>query len=173
MASLYFSYAKQQSPHHPSHRDYLHPKKSTTITPHGEDLPYRQFCRWFKFAAHMINRNFEKSRVYFKAVPPLFRHLKRPYTVIFNHLTKPIVIKVVPLFLIQLPRGTNSENYRVQSLFFIFSNSYIVDRAECIQKACLVISCYPSALFPPMKQHTSQLEPPGGKDWNLEGRLPK
>ena len=72
MASLYFSY---ESNSHPT----IHPTVTICIlknlpqsSPHGEDLPYRQFCRWFKFAAHMINRNFEKSRVYFKAVPPLF-----------------------------------------------------------------------------------------------------
>ena len=47
---------------------------------------------------HMINGTFEKSRVYFKAVSAAVP--KWPYTVIFNHLTKPILIKVDPLFLI-------------------------------------------------------------------------
>ena len=38
------------------------------LIPHGEDLSYRQFCRWFKSAARMIIGNFEKSRVYFEVV---------------------------------------------------------------------------------------------------------
>ena len=38
----------------------------TAVT--GEDLSYHQFWRWFKSAARMIIGNFEKSRVYFKAV---------------------------------------------------------------------------------------------------------
>ena len=59
---------KLQSPHHPPHRDYLHPKKIYHNHPHGEDLSYHQFCRWFESAARMIIGNFEKSRVYFKAV---------------------------------------------------------------------------------------------------------
>ena len=59
---------KPQSPHHPPHRDNLHPKKIYQNHSHGEDLSYHQFCRWFESAARMIIGNFEKSHVYFKAV---------------------------------------------------------------------------------------------------------
>ena len=90
MASLNFIYESNSRP-------TVHPivtictlKKFYHYHPQGEDLSFLQFCWWYKFAAHKINGKFEKSRVYFKAttVP------KWPYTVIVNHLTKPIVIKV-------------------------------------------------------------------------------
>ena len=44
------------------------------------------------FAARMTDGNFEKSRAYFKAVSAIVP--KWIYTVIFNHLTKPTVIKI-------------------------------------------------------------------------------
>ena len=65
----------------------------------GENLSFLQSFRVFKFPARVIIGNFDESLVCSEAVAPLFKngHVGS----FFACITKPILMNVEPLFLIQ------------------------------------------------------------------------
>ena len=72
VTSLYFRYESYSRP-------TIHPTVTICILkiyqnhPHGEDLSYHQFCRWFESAARMIIGNLKNPACILKLFPPLFQ----------------------------------------------------------------------------------------------------
>ena len=78
---------------------FLQRTNATSITLPGENSSFLYSFRAFKFPARMLIGNCDKSPVCSEAVAPLFKNVH--IGSFFACITKPIVINVEPLFLIE------------------------------------------------------------------------